>query len=242
MPKKFFKSVIGTFVDVKDDAPKTEKPQAQDETVQEEVIEVQTPKAPVALASTPATVAQGQEDDQIKEDLVKALDEANIEGYDYFEFRQALINMEGVIKTEPERFKATYAAVGAMITPERLIETALHYVGVLEKKGESFQGYVQQMTAEKVTANEEAAADADNRIQEIQAQIDQLNQNVAELLENKKVFQQEAIDAGAKIQQVQMNFNTTCTSIIRKIQSDAKKIETYLCAPKPAEKVEVTDE
>jgi len=239
------KKVFGMFFDFED---KKNIPESKPEVKQEEVIAQQA--APVekreeavieVSAPPPTTSVVGEVDDKMKQDLISAIEKANIEGYDYFEFKEALFNMEAVIPTESSRFKAAYAAVAAMVTSEHLIETANTYIGVLKEKKEAFEGYVQHMRDERVSGNENEAAKCEEQIQQKQETIIKLNQEISELQEQKKEAQQKAISENANIQQVELNFKTTLEGIIKKIDSDIIKIKTYLAPPKE-EKVEVKDE
>lgn len=234
------KKVLGVFFELDEKKEKQEptpKEEAKEEVAEQPVEE----KEAVIEVTTPVTPTVGEIDENMKQDLVNAIEEANIDGYDYFEFKEALFNMESVIPTEGERFKAAFAAVASMVRSDHLINTANHYIDVLNKKEESFNDYVLHMKDEKVKAKEDAAAVAEETIQQKQDQIIKLNQEIAELQEQKKTAQQEAITENAKIQQVELNFKTTCEAIKKKIAADIKKIETYLGSPKE-EKVEVKDE
>lgn len=228
------KKVLGIFFEM-DDKKQKLAPKEKQESVKEKeeaVIEVTTP--------APAPTS-GQIDENMKQDLVTAIEKANIEGYDYFEFKETLFNMESLIPTEPERFKAAFAAVASMVTSDRLIDTAEHYINILKKKEEDFNAYAAQMKQQKVIRKEEEAKKADEEILKREDTITKLNQEISELQDKKREAQQEAITENAKIQQVELNFKTTCEAIIKKIEADVKKIDTYLKPPKK-EKVEVKDE
>ena len=236
------KKVFGLFFDFEDkkNTMETEPEVKQEEITQTASVEKREEITIEVNSPTPTNVV-GEVDDKMKQDLIKAIEEANIEGYDYFEFKEALFNMEAVIPTESARFKAAYAAVASMVTSEHLIETANTYVGVLKEKEEDFKKYVQHMRDERVSGNENEAAKCEEAIQQKQETIIKLNQEISELQDQKKEAQQKAIAENANIQQVELNFKTTLEGIVKKIATDITKIETYLTPPKE-KKVEVKDE
>jgi len=225
-----------------DDGKGTSKPVPKEEAKTEA-----QPNAPTATAA-PATQAPtmvtaatptGQVDEDIQNQLLQALEEANIDGYDYFEFRGSLENMKAVIPNEPERFKAAYAAVSAMVKPERLIETAQYYIDKLDAKKNEFEALCAQMTEQNVTAKENEAQAIDESIAQKQEQITQLNQQISEVQEQKAALLNEAITEKGKIEKVQVNFNMTHKNVVTRIEQDKTKIQTYL-APKVEEPKEAT--
>lgn len=196
---------------------------------------VQTVKeivAPVA-AGAPAPTA-GQIDESIKADLLKTLETGNLEGYDYFEFRSAIKNMEKVIPSEPDRFKAAFAAVESFVTTAKLIETVQHYLGLLNKKSQEFETYAEKIRLERVVAREDQAKQTDGQMAQMRTQIDEINKQISTLQEGKVKLMNEAISERAKIDTVAMNFRTTYSVITQEIEADLKRIQMYLpvAAPK----------
>jgi len=180
------------------------------------------------VLASPTQPTSGQVDDSIRQDLLKAMEQNNLEGYDYFEFRQALKNMEKVLPVETDRFKAAFAAVASLVSPENLVKTAQHYVDVLKTKSSEFDKYVAKVRAERVTGKEEQATQADANIQATQNQIDLLNKEIADMKLKKAQLQNEALAEKAKIDAVALNFGRTVQEVMGQITSDINKIQTYL--------------
>ena len=105
------------------------------------VEEVPESAPPIATESHYVTgLPQAQEDAKIKEQLADALASANMEGFDYFEFAQALEAQTTLIPSEAQRFQTIYATAKVMgVTPDKLISSAQHYLDVLKKKEDVFE-------------------------------------------------------------------------------------------------------
>lgn len=232
MPNDKKKAKKGLFSFLYDD----DKEVKQDVPVKEEA----APAAKAASTATPTAVVTppqaGQIDEEVLTRLNNVLEESNIEGFDYFEFRESLENMKKVVPSEADRFKAAYAAVASIVSVDRLIETADYYVEKLNGKADEFANYVALMLAEKVEAKEKEAEDKASQITEKTEKIKQLNEEINQLSEEKTALLNESVNNKADIDKVQMNFNSTQQKIIKDIESDKGKIETYLAPPAEAVK------
>lgn len=201
------------------------------EKVEEVVAEEETTEKPAVAKSIvpqPTITNTTEVDAEILEQLSQVLEENNLDGYDYFEFRGSLENMKNVIPGEAERFKGAFAAVASFVTVERLLETADYYLGKLGEKDGEFTSYVEGTFAEKVTAKETEAENIDKAVLEKNDQISLLNKEINELQEAKTAALNESITEKSKIEKVQVNFGTALKKITEGITADKKKIETYL--------------
>ena len=71
--------------------------------------------------------------------LAEALQNNNIDGVDYFEFRQSLLSLSKISMDEKTRYQSAFAMAQAMgATPKQLIETAEHYLNVLKNEEHKF--------------------------------------------------------------------------------------------------------
>jgi len=183
---------------------------------------------PTSTLSQPVINSTVEVDEEILSQLSEVLEESNLEGYDYFEFRGSLENMKSVIPGEAERFKGAFAAVASFVTVERLLETADYYLTKLGEKNGEFKSYVESMFAEKVLAKEAKAEEIDQAVAARNEQITLLNKEINDLQEEKTTALNEAITEKGKIEKVQINFGTALKKITEGIGADKTKIGTYL--------------
>ena len=200
--------------------------ETEDSEVKAQATASQTETANVSTP-TPHAVA-GTIDEDIKKQLLGVLSENNIQGYDYFEFRESLQNMKSVIPSEPDRFKAAYAAVASLVTVDRLVQTADVYVGALQKRKQEFDQYTQGLMEQKVESKETQAKSIEQDMAKMQEQITKLNQNIVQLQEKKTALLNESVAEKSKIEIVKMNFDITYQAVVSNIEQDKQKIKTYL--------------
>ncbi len=74
-----------------------------------------------------------QEDDRFANVLMKALEEKNLEGFDYLEFKQSVAKLLDIGMDHDTALKAAFATGStAGLTLEKLVKTARYYTEVLQ--------------------------------------------------------------------------------------------------------------
>lgn len=222
--KNKFMSLIFTS----DDSEEEKKEEASTESSPEPEPEVHSQPAAVSVPP-PQSAAEGQEDKKIAESLAEAVAEANIEGFDYFEFAQLLNSLKPSMPSEQQLFQTAFTSAKVMkATKQKLIDTANHYLSILNQKNDEFQEAVQQQTNQTVVHLEEELATVDQRIAEKAQEIQKLTDEINELTASKTSVGNQIAENRAKIEVVRNNFNVTISKFVNRIKSDIDKINKYL--------------
>jgi predicted RNase H-like nuclease (RuvC/YqgF family) len=223
MGKKF--SIKSLFVEGGNDSS-TEQPQA-----------IPKPSAPAAAPITrgvPSPViaplaGSGQEDPQIRDSLFKALEDANQEGYDYFEFAKAVEQQKAFIDAEQIRFQSTYTAAAVMgVTPDKLIASAQQYQAVLQAKEKEFLAALDQNRSSEIDKKKKEILAVNENITQKAEHINRLTQEISDLNRKKVQLDAEVQASEQKIGAIQANFYTSLKAITSKILTDIEKIKQYL--------------
>jgi hypothetical protein len=200
--------------------------------------EIKKPVPPGAasfVAPTPSTVTiaapaiPGAVDEKMVEFFSKAIEDSNIPGFDYIEFRNALAAMVNTPLPENQKYIAVFATASTMgLTKDKLTAAIDHYQGVLDSKKKDFQAQVDQMTAREVTKREDIKTAKEAEIQSLLQQIQEAQTAIA-------AKQQEALEINAEIgrerlniQQTAASFEATYNFVSGKLQGDKQKIEAYI--------------
>lgn len=161
--------------------------------------------------------------------LLKAMERANLEGFDYLEFKNALNNLKKVEADESKRYRSAYALAQTMgTTPAQLIQTAEHYLAALHAEEKAFEealaGQMQSQVGnrmEQVAAVEKAIQDKEARIQQLQKEVEQHRQDIA-------ATQAEVNSAKAKMEDTKRDFIASHDNLVRQIQGDVENIKKHL--------------
>ncbi|KQS28390.1 hypothetical protein [Dyadobacter sp. Leaf189] len=170
-------------------------------------------------------------DRKFVEHFVSLLEKANLPGPDYFEYKQALQNMEGLGLGEEKQFQAAWAsfkAMGGAKETSILQSSANQYLSILDKDRSSFLKDVEKAIKDRVGA-----------LQDEQKRLEESNSSLAQQLadiqrkidENKNRLGQisgEVAEQSAKINANKDSFEITYLSFVEQIKSDLNKINQYL--------------
>lgn len=217
---EFFKKFKSVFI-VEDETPKsgntgttTETPAIQQNT---------SPSAP------PATPSAGSVSDKFLEALASALERNNQDGFDYFEFRQALKNLSKMSMDEQTRFQSAYAMAQTMgVTASKLASSVQHYLGVLEVEKQHFSEAHAQQMAKLIGNRQEEAKSLDAAIQQKTEQIRKLTEEIEQHRLRSEQIRQEISDSTLKIETTRSDFEATYNAVYTQVQDDLQKIQQHL--------------
>lgn len=215
---KKFKSV---FVLEEENSAQTTTPAAQKNTPE------QTPAAP-AVQARPVS-SDGRITDKFVQILLDALEKSNQQGFDYFEFRQALKNLEKMPMDEATRYRSAYAMAQAMnATPDKLVESAQYYLNVLAGEQSKFNEAHAQQRAKLIGNREEDVRNLEAMIQNKAEQIKQLTLQIEEHRKSSEQIRAEIGDSTVKIENTKADFEATFANVAGQIQGDVAKIQQHL--------------
>ncbi|MBC7919652.1 MAG: hypothetical protein H7Z75_01025 [Ferruginibacter sp.] len=187
-------------------------------------------------ALVPNAAGTGVVDKKFVDHFAGLLEKANLPGPDYFEYLQALKNMEGLGLEEEKRFLAAFAtfkAMGGSPDPSLLVNAANQYLTLLNEDKTGFLADVNQAIDGKVNTlksqlqrEQEAIREATETILACNARIATSNENIAKI--NGQIVEQSA-----KINHNKTNYEITHASFVDQIGNDIKKIKHYLGGQKP---------
>ena len=161
--------------------------------------------------------------------LAQVIEKNNQPGFDYFEFRQSLINLSKLSMDEATKYKSAYAAAQSMnVSPTALITSAQGYLQLLNDEGKKFaqaeQNQRTKVAEDRKTEMKQIAIDIKNKqdmVAKLQTEISQLSKN----LEDRKT---ETANLAAKLESTKVAFENAMRSISGQINDDIQKMNQYL--------------
>jgi polyhydroxyalkanoate synthesis regulator phasin len=182
--------------------------------------------APPPVSAPPA---DGSVSDRFVELLSKALEANNRAGFDYFEFRQSLVNLGKMAMDEATRFKSAFAMAQTMnITKDQLMESAQYYIQILNGEQSKFNEAHAQQRAKAIGSREQEVQNLENAIQQKTQQIAELTKQIEEHKAQSEQLRQEIKESTIKIESTRADFEATFSSIVAQLQEDMVKIKQYL--------------
>ncbi len=180
-------------------------------------------------SSSPVQSGSGSVNDKFVEVLAAALEKNNQDGFDYFEFRQALKNLSKMPMDEQTRFQSAYAMAQTMgVTTSKLVDSAKHYLGVLNGEQSRFSEAHAQQKSKLIGNREDEAKNLEAAMQQKAEQIKQLTQEIEQNRKNSEQIRKEITEATVKIETTKADFEATFASVVAQIQDDVAKIQQHL--------------
>lgn len=173
--------------------------------------------------------SEGKVSDKFLNILMGAMDKNNIEGFDYLEYKQSLKSLSKMSMDEATRYQSAYAMAQTMgATPQKLVDTAQHYLNILKTEEQKFQQALVNQKAKQIGSKEQ-------RIKDLGAIVKQKEEQIKKLQEEMEAHKQEAVklkseisNASVKVENTGNNFAVTYNVVVSQIQQDIENMKNYL--------------
>lgn len=161
--------------------------------------------------------------------LVKALEKANIPGFDYLEFKEALAAQSKLGMDDATAFKSTFATASTIgLDKSKLIASTQHYLNVLTEQKKLFDQAVEKRLEEKVRFKEKENHDLVAKVEALNKKIAEINLQLSKLDEQINKNSQEIESEKSKIEETKNDFEKALNGILHQIEEDLTKIENWL--------------
>ncbi len=172
---------------------------------------------------------EGQVKQELMEVLLRAMSVNNIEGFDYLEYKKSLNSLKNMPMDEPTRYKSALAMAKTMgAVPGRLIETAQHYLDVLEQEEAKFQEALANQKALQIESKEEEIRKLEGTIREKAEKIKRLTQEIEGHQKNIAEQKAEMEAATSKVTSTKNNFIASYQALVSQIQRDIENMKQHL--------------
>ncbi len=186
----------------------------------------QTNTAAMEESQTPI---EGKVDKRFVDILMNVLSENNLEGYDYFEYKQALRKLRDIEPDEEKRFKSAYFAVQSLgVSPKEFLESGKYYLDLLQKEEGKFKDSLKVQMQSQVYTKQKDLDQFDAWVQQKEEEIKRINQEIEDRRKQNEALTSEIQASQQKIKQVDLNFSKTYNTLVEEINSDLEKIQKYL--------------
>lgn len=188
-----------------------------------------TPSATAAAAPAIQTSGGGAVNEKFAEILFKAIEANNQDGFDYFEFKQALRNLSRMAMDEGTKYQSAYAMAQAMgANDQKLLASAKYYLQILTGEQSKFNEAHAQQRSKLIGNREEDIKSHENQIQQKTQQIQDLTRQIEEHRKNSEFIRNEIQQSMVKIETTKADFDATYQAVAGQVQEDILKIQQYI--------------
>ena len=179
------------------------------------------------LANAFNTMAQ--DDDRFANVLMKALEDKNLEGFDYLEFKQSVAKMREIGMDHDTAIKAAFGTGSTVgLTLEKLVKTAKYYTEVLQDEKSKFMNSMEKHLMSNVEGRAKETSDLKKKIANWEAKIEQLQAEVTKAKDRIASADAEINSAKSKASMNQQGFDDALDVITAAIREDVADITRVL--------------
>jgi chromosome segregation ATPase len=186
-----------------------------------------TPKGPVVEESSLGD--KGKVTEKFMDVLFSAMEKNNLDGFDYLEYKQSLQSLVKMPMDEATRYQSAFAMAQTMgANPQKLIQSADHYISVLQKEEKKFEAALANQTHNQIASKEKLVKELDATIKQKEAQIQKLQKEIAATRKKQEALRADVKKASVKVQTTKNNFIASYNQLVSQIQADMDKMKQYL--------------
>ena len=168
-------------------------------------------------------------DERSLEFLANAIEKNNLPGFDYFEFKRAIVSLIQMKLDEVTAHKSAFTTAATVgVTKDKLIETAGYYKNVVEKEKEQFDKALENQNSTKITARQEEVKRLRDQIERHKTEIARLQDEVAGYLNQIDQAENAVKLEGEKLEKAKAAFEKTHQAVVLQIDKDIENMHKHL--------------
>ena len=170
-----------------------------------------------------------QEDERFANVLMQALEDKNLDGFDYLEFKQSVAKLEEIGMDHDTALRSAFATGSTVgLTLEKLVKTAKYYTEVLQAEKSKFMNSLEKHLMSNVENKAKETSDLKKKIANWEAKIEQLQAEVNKAKEKINSADSLINQAKEKASMNQKGFDDALEVITGAILQDVQDITRVL--------------
>jgi len=168
-------------------------------------------------------------DNRSLEFLTQALEKNNLPGFDYLEFKRAVMQLKELKLEEAIAYKSAFSTASTMgLTKEKLLETAGYYRNLVEKEQVQFTQALENQNATKVASRQSDVTRLRDQIERNKAEVLRLQDEMAGYLTQVEQAEAAATLESEKLEKAKAAFEKTNAAVLLHIDKDVENIHKHL--------------
>jgi hypothetical protein len=161
--------------------------------------------------------------------LTTAIEKNNLPGFDYFEFKRAVMSLLQMQMDEATAYKSAFTTATTVgLTKDKLVETAGYYRNVVVKEKDQFDQALQAQHNTKVASREQENNRLRDQIERHKAEVTRLQNEIAGYLQQMEQNEGAVKIETEKLEKAKMGFERTHQNVILQIERDIENIHKHL--------------
>ena len=161
--------------------------------------------------------------------LTNAILKNDLPGFDYLEFKRSLTNLKSMDMDNTMAIRSAFATASTVgLTKQKLVESARHYMKVLEKEKKQFGDAFKNQMEVQIKKRQQKLEDLKLLMDKYTKEIESLQQKLVEVQTHTQKTEGEIGNSSDKLKEAADKFENTFTVIHSQIEDDIKIINDLL--------------
>jgi uncharacterized coiled-coil protein SlyX len=174
-------------------------------------------------------IPEGKAHPKFTEILFQAMENNDLDGFDYLEYKKSLKSLAKMPMEEATRYQSAYAMAQTMgVSVKQLLDTTQHYLNVLQQEENKFNKALANQEDKKIQAREDAIKALEKTIGDKKAKIKKLQVEIDEHQKEMATFKKEISTAAQKMEATKRAFIASYNQLVNQIKDDFGKMKQYL--------------
>ena len=188
----------------------------------EEMVPDRTTPTPSTKPKTQSSQATGGKvTDKFMNILLGAMDKNNLDGFDYLEYKQSLNSLQNMDMDEATRYQSAFAMAKTMgATPKKLLETANHYINILQTEEQKFGQALISQKEKQIGNRHQRLEQLGKAVEQKKKQIEQLTKEIETHEQESVQIKEQITDSTVKVENTKNNFIVTYQLLTGQIKED----------------------
>lgn len=171
----------------------------------------------------------GKADPKFIDILLKAIEKNNLDGFDYLEYKSSLQGLDNMNMDEETRYKSAFVMAKTMgVSPSKLMNSAKHYVKVLNQEEKKFLEALKKQRQLQVSGKEEELIRLQKEVEAKNAKIEQLKKEIINTEKKYDKIKSTINKNAAKVESTNDAFMHAYKVVLGQIMTDVENMKKYL--------------
>ncbi len=171
---------------------------------------------------------QGEVKQAFVDHLLKAIEENNIDGVDYLEFKKTLQSFAQMPMDENLRFQSALTAVKTMgATEKKIYDSAQFYLDILAKEEASFMKAVKRGRSQKIDGELQRIEQLKSKRQEQLQLIEKMKQEIETITKEINTVSEKVMEDQVKIDSKKNHFYASYEFVVNQIKHDVDNLKRF---------------
>lgn len=186
-------------------------------------------KSAPSEVSGSGAVRKGKVTPKFMDVLFSAMEKGNLDGFDYLEYKQSLQSLSKMPMDESTRYQSAFAMAQTMgATPEQLVNSAGHYIKLLQAEEQKFEHALANQQEQHIGGKQKQAADLNITIKTKEEAILKLQKEIEQAKQKQKSLKAEVEKAASKVEVTKNDFMASYHKLVSQITADVEAMKKYL--------------